>query len=57
MIIIVTIIVIAIVIVIVARTNPAGGSGQDAPLVLYRPVSSWIPFGDHPLKLERYRED
>ena len=20
-------------------------------------VSLWIPFGDHPLKLERYRED
>ena len=20
-------------------------------------MSDWIPFGDHPLKLERYRED
>ena len=21
------------------------------------PEAEWIPFGDHPLKLERYRED
>jgi hypothetical protein len=24
---------------------------------IYKFIQNWIPFGDHPLKLERYRED
>ena len=27
------------------------------PVILSRATMAWIPFGDHPLKLERYRED
>ena len=27
------------------------------PVILSRATMAWIPFGDHPLKLERHRED
>ena len=30
---------------------------QRANLRMMQELVSWIPFGDHPLKLERYRED
>ena len=32
-------------------------AGQKADVSVFAKLIIWIPFGDHPLKLERYRED
>ena len=63
-------IIIAVTVITVVRTRGGrGGSTQGgsqsprdaktrAPSVFRIPGRvTWIPFGDHPLELERYRED
>jgi hypothetical protein len=42
----------AILLQVVMTCVPSVGSAVPSPFALHR-----IPFGDHPLKLERYRED
>ena len=37
--------------------NDNNDNTNDICIRCKRPRSRWIPFGDHPLKLERYRED
>ena len=42
------------------RRGPVAASSQKINLEECGQITSlakWIPFGDHPLKLERYRED
>ena len=42
----------------IVKSHPCTGDAREgarsAPFLL---TAQWIPFGDHPMKLERYRED
>ena len=48
------IIVVILIITISANTSPSPDQ-MLAPSTSH--LSGWIPFGDHPLELERYREN